>query len=307
MAPGKSFREVVLHSLKRAFPADIAGDLHDFSPADNAIRVSCIVNFYGRLDLLSGILHSLAHQDLPADQFEVVLVEDQGGTEAGRDFCMSFAEHLQIRYHPLDKNFGRMGYSRNFGLARARGQYVLFLDDDTVLLQQNFLSRLLGTFGDFPWVDALIPRGRASFALPEDHYDYHAPYFMTSRCMAYPRAVLEELGGFMENFVGQEDVEFVVRFHLASKKSLPTAAVEYFHPPLLAPNLKKAKAVGASFYKVKERYPFLLWMLLIVNCSRHVPLYLFPVRRYREMGRFGWGFLLGVWEACKGKKDFQYS
>lgn len=39
-----------------------------------------------------------------------------------------FAASLPIVYAPLDANFGRMGYSRNFGLARSRGEYVLILD-----------------------------------------------------------------------------------------------------------------------------------------------------------------------------------
>ena len=52
---------------------------------------------------------------------------------------VSFADRLNIIYRPLDKHFGKMGYSRNFGLAQARGCYVLFLDDDTVILQEDFL------------------------------------------------------------------------------------------------------------------------------------------------------------------------
>jgi glycosyltransferase involved in cell wall biosynthesis len=300
-------RELILKSHYRLFPFDLRGDCREFAPRDESIRVSCIINFYGRLDLLRGILYSLAAQDFPSESFEVILVEDQGGTEAGRVLCEAFADRLQVIYRPLDANFGKMGYSRNFGLAQARGELVLFLDDDTVLLQPNFHSRLVAFFQDHPDADAVVPRGYASFALIEGRYDYHDPFFMTSRCMAYRHAVLEELAGFMSHFVGQEDVEFVMRFTMAGKRAECYASLEYYHPPLLMPNLAKAKAVGASFCQLKGRYSLPVWLLSLANCSRHAPLALLPVRRCREAGRFGWGFLQGVWQCLTGKREFRYS
>jgi hypothetical protein len=209
-------------------------------------------------------------------------------------------------YRPLDTHFGKIGYSRNLSMSLARGELVLFLDDDTVLLQPDFLGRLVACFRDRPNVDALMPRGFASFALIEGHYDYHDPFFMTNRCMAYRRASLEQLAGFMAHFVGQEDVEFVMRFIMAGKKAEKCAALCYYHPPLLMPNINKAKAVGASFCQLKGRYPLPIWLLALANCSRHAPLLLFPSRRCREMGRFGWGVLLGLIAAIFRKRDFAY-
>jgi glycosyltransferase involved in cell wall biosynthesis len=289
------------------FPFDLKGDLKGLAPCSEQIKISCVINFYGRLDLLKGILYSLARQDFPREFFEVVLVEDQGGTDAGSEMCESFLDQFQIVYRALDKNFGKMGYSRNFGLAQTTGKIVLFLDDDTVLLQTDFLKKLADVFNKRPQVDAIIPHGFASFALVEDRYDFHDPYFMTSRCMAYRRIVLESLGGFMSHFVGQEDVEFVVRFTMAGKKAERCAALEYFHPPLLVPNSNKSKAVGASFCQLKGRYPLLLWLLTLVNCSRHALLIFLPARHQKEMGRFGWGVIKGIWECMLGKKDFKYS
>jgi len=272
----------------------------------DAIRISCIINFYGRLDLLAGILHSLSGQEYDRKRFEVVLVEDQGGSDGGRLLAEEFGHSMNILYQPLDANFGRMGYSRNFALKRSRGDIVLFLDDDTIILQNNFLSTLDTVFADNPQTDAVVPHGNAVFSMIKGRYAFHDPYFMTSRCTAYRRQVLAELGGFMDHFVGQEDVEFVVRFNVAGKRSLNVAALDYYHPPLLVPNLRKPKAVGNSFYRLLGRYPLLLWLLVLLNCSRHAPLYLLPVRKFREMGRFGIGFLLGVLVSPFNKKGFRY-
>jgi GT2 family glycosyltransferase len=258
------------------------------------------------MDLLSGILCSLAQQDFPRELFEVVLVEDRGGTPAGREMAQEFSRLLPVVYAPLDRDFGFMGYSRNFGLACSRGELLLFLDDDTVLLQRDFLSTLSAEFAARPEVDAVVPRGQASFALIDGRYDYHEPYFMTSRCTAYRRGVLADLGGFVDKFIGQEDVEFVIRFLLSGHRSLNCAGLEYFHPPLLVGNLRKPMAVGQSFFKLHRRYPLSLWLLVLLNCSRHAPLYLLPGRRNHEKGRFGVGFLAGVVASLFKKKGFQY-
>ena len=57
-------RRTILKSLYKMSPFDLRGDCV-VPPARDGIRISCIINFYGRLDLLSGILHSLAQQDYP--------------------------------------------------------------------------------------------------------------------------------------------------------------------------------------------------------------------------------------------------
>ena len=303
---GDILRKSLLKFLYKCFPFDLKGDCN-VPPSDEVIKISCLINFFGRLDLLSGILYSLAQQEFPKDAFEVILVEDRGGTDAGRELAEGFADRLQIRYYPLDKNFGLMGYSRNYALSLSKGDYILFLDDDTVIIQKDFLRVLLDKFTLTVEVDAIIPHGMASYILIDVKYGYHAPYFMTSRCTAYRRQVLTELGGFMNHFVGQEDVEFVVRFCMALKKNVKTPLLEYFHPPLLVPNFSKPKAVGFSFAGLRSRYPFVLWLLVIINCARYAPLYLLPVRRYREMGRFGLGFLAGVVISLFKKEGFQYT
>jgi len=299
-------RQQLLQWIYKQFPFDLKGDCV-IPPARDRIRISCIINFYGRLDLLAGILYSLEQQGYSRDLFEVVLVEDRNGTVAGRQMAKQFSDHLQIVYLPLDEHHGMMGYSRNFGLKHSRGDIVLFLDDDTVLIQNNFLEILDSTFTTHTNADAVVPHGYASYALIGGRYDYHDAYFMTSRCTAYRRNVLSALGGFISNFVGQEDVEFVIRFLIAGKQSLHAPLLSYFHPPLLVPNLRKPKAVGYSFSMLRSRYSSAMWLLVIFNCARHAPLYLLPLRRFREMGRFGIGFMAGVFVSLFKKEGFRYS
>jgi len=290
----------------KAFPFDLKGDCA-LSPATKGIKFSCLINFYGRLDLLSGILCSLAAQDFPRESFEVILVEDQGGTDAGKEMAEQFSEHLPIRYFALTEGCGKIGHGRNFSLTKSVGENIVFLDDDTVILENNFLEKTLGILEENPTCDAVIPTGNASWYLIEGRYGYHDKHFMTNRCMIFRRSVMKELGGLISDVIGQEDVEFFFRFTLAGKRACIANELHYYHPPLLVPNTNKAKAVGASFFQLKGRYSFPVWLLVLVNCSRHAPFLLLPPRHLKEMGRFGWGFMLGVWDCVLGKRDFRYS
>jgi glycosyltransferase involved in cell wall biosynthesis len=232
----------------------------------------------------------------------VVLVEDRGGTEEGRAVFREFEPALNSRYYALGENFGVMGYARNFGLNKSRGRYVLFLDDDTVIMDGGFLSKLVSDFEDGE-PDAVIPRGSASYCLLEGRYGFHDPYYPSNRCMAYSRETLRELGGFVDDIIGQEDVEFVVRLTAARKKVRRSETASYMHPPLILGSLNKAAAVGASFAKLRKRYPLPIWVMLLINGSRYIPKLVYPFStKCRMQGRFSLGFALGMLYAMTGKK-----
>lgn len=283
------------------FPFRLKGDaeIDDSLPGCD---ISCVINFYGRTELLRNILTCLAEQDFPKDNFEVLLVEDRGGTDEGRGVALEFEGRLNVRYFSLGDNFGVMGYGRNFGLSKTRGEYVLFLDDDTIILDREFLSTLRDEFVS-SGADAVIPRGSASYCLVRERYSFHDPYFPTNRCMAYTRETLGELGGFVSEIIGQEDVEFALRLTAAKKKIHRSNLITYMHPPLILNNTNKAAAVGASFAKLRNRYPFFVWLMLLLNGSRYLPKLLFPMStKYRMQGRFSLGFVLGIWYSVTGRK-----
>ncbi len=294
-------RSRLLIAAYRMFPFSLKGDacIETIQPD---CELSCIINFYGRIQLLEGILFSLADQDMPKERFEVILVEDRGGTDEGRKIAGKFGHLLNMRYFPLLENYGKMGFSRNYGLSKARGKYALFLDDDTVILQKHFLTSLLKEFAS-GHADAVVPQGSASYCLLRGRYGFHDPYFPTNRCMAYRMEVLRELGGFVSEIVGQEDVELVMRFIVSGRKFQASGSLCYFHPPLIVDNVSKSAAVGLSFARLRKRYPFIVWLLMLINGTRYLPLLIVPARmKWRMQGRFSLGFLLGVGYAVTGRK-----
>jgi hypothetical protein len=70
--------------------------------------------------------------------------------------------------------------------------------------------------------------------------------------------------------------------------------------------LPQTEAVGSSFYRLRQRYALFIWLLMLLNCSRHAPLYFLPGRKRREMGRFGIGFIGGIWDGMRRTEGHGY-
>ena len=282
-------RERILKCLLKKVPD---GDLWDWSP-NSVFKISCVFVFWKRIDLMKNILHCLASQNFCKESFEVILVEDKGGSEEGRRLKEDFNQ-LMISYFAPRNHCGRMGYMRNYGLSKAKGEVILFLDDDTVILDRSFFAKLDRLFNQDENLTAIIPKGCASYCVIKNRYAFHDPYFFTNRCMAYRRACLIALRGFDSGFIGQEDVELAIRFLSNGFKHIKAKELEYYHPPLVVHNLRKPMAVGLSF--VHSKYSVGVKFLLLMNGVRWLPRYFLPGSKNRYLGRFALGFALGFFK-----------
>ena len=92
------------------------------------MRYSIIVPVYNRPDEVDELLESLTKQTLK--DFEVVIVED-GSIKPCKDVCDKYASILDLHYYAKE-NSGP-GQSRNYGVERSNGDYVIILDSDVVL------------------------------------------------------------------------------------------------------------------------------------------------------------------------------
>ena len=91
------------------------------------MRYSIIVPVYNRPDEVDELLESLCSQTLK--DFEAVIVED-GSKITCKDVCDKYADILDLHYY-YKENSGP-GQSRNYGVERAQGEYVIILDSDAV-------------------------------------------------------------------------------------------------------------------------------------------------------------------------------
>ena len=91
------------------------------------MKYSVIVPVYNRPDEVDELLESLCSQTL--HNFEVVIVED-GSQIPCKDVCDKYAGILDLHYY-FKENSGP-GQSRNYGVERAQGEYVIIVDSDAV-------------------------------------------------------------------------------------------------------------------------------------------------------------------------------
>ena len=105
------------------------------------MKLSIIVPVYNVEAFLTKCVDSLLAQDLPADDYEIIIVDD-GSTDGSGALADALAtEHGNIRVIH-QRNRGLSG-ARNAGIPVASGTYVMFVDSDDFLCP-NVLGTLVG-------------------------------------------------------------------------------------------------------------------------------------------------------------------
>jgi len=192
-----------------------------------AIRVtalSVIVATYNRATQLRACLESLAHQTLPAREFEVVVVVD-GSTDATRDMLAGLTPPYRL-ISVAQPNRGQPT-AANEGIRAATGSYCLFLDDDVHaspellrahLETQRARAGVVG-IGAMPIVLAGTPdwfaRGYAA------HWNAHYARLDVGRPPSWndayggnlsaPRTDLLKISGFATDLAAGYDIELAYR------------------------------------------------------------------------------------------------
>ena len=191
------------------------------------MKYSIIVPVYNRPDEVDELLASLVGQT--EKDFEVVIVED-GSSKPCKEVCDRYADALDLHYYM--KPNGGPGQSRNYGVERAKGDYVLILDSD-VVLPPGYISSVSEELQREP-ADAFGGPDCAhpSFTDTQKAISYSMTSFFTTGGIRgskkkkldkfYPRSfnmgvrrdVYNKLGGFSKMRFG-EDIDFSIRIFKA--------------------------------------------------------------------------------------------
>ncbi|MEJ7778194.1 MAG: glycosyltransferase [Daejeonella sp.] len=200
---------------------------------------SIIIPLYNRPQEINELLHTLTLQTYL--QFEVLVIEDGSGILA-KDIVDGYADRLDISYY-FKENEGQ-GFTRNYGFARAKGDYFVVFDSDC-LVPPDYLEIVN---------DYLLEHQFDAYGGPDGSHRSFTPvqkaisYSMTSPFttggirgnkkhigrfhprsfnMGISREVWEKTGGFVLTRLG-EDIEFSIRIHsLGFKTGLIPGALVY--------------------------------------------------------------------------------
>lgn len=104
------------------------------SNMDFDYKVSVIIPIYNTENYLRECLDSLVLQTIDMNEVEVLLIDD-GSKDSSLLICREYAtEYPYFKVFPQE-NAG-VSAARNFGISRARGKYIMYLDADDKLTDQ---------------------------------------------------------------------------------------------------------------------------------------------------------------------------
>ena len=95
--------------------------------------ISIIVPVYNSEEYLERTFDTVINQDF--DDYELILVND-GSTDNSPIICQRYAEKYN-RVHYYTKENGGLCSARNYGLTKASGQYIMFMDNDDEYCQET--------------------------------------------------------------------------------------------------------------------------------------------------------------------------
>jgi GT2 family glycosyltransferase len=210
--------------------------------------ISVVIPTYERPVQLTHCLDSLINSDYPREKFEVIVVDD-GSRMPIQPSLEDYRS--QINLTVLRQENAGPASARNRGAAYAKGEFLVFIDDDCTLAP-DYLTKLANHLAKQP--DSMIG-GRTVNTLLGNPYatasqlliDYlYADYidepqritFFTSNNMALPRERFHAIGRFDVSFplAAGEDRELCGRWrvHQLSMHYAPDAVVYHAHRLTLA-------------------------------------------------------------------------
>jgi len=215
-----------------------------------SIRVSVVIPTYKRPHLLYNCLKALAHQDFPAEAFEVIVVDDgpcpitkfvveafseqarRLETEPAQRSGTEAASYPDFFYTPATQTQGPAA-ARNIGWRMARGAIIAFTDDDC-LPEFDWLKEGVAALKED--MDGIS--GQIIVPISEYPTDYEKNVagltraeFVTANCF-YRRTALKACGGFDERFTiaWREDADLFFHMLQCSCKLGYAPAAKVIHP-----------------------------------------------------------------------------
>lgn len=267
------------------------------------LQFSIIVPVYNRPDEVDELLDSLTRQTIK--QFEVIIVED-GSSLPCESVVEKYSSVMNIHYY-VKPNSGP-GQTRNYGVERSNGNYLLILDSD-VILPKNYLAEIKAEL-EKEDADAFggPDRAHSSFSDMQKAINYAMTSFFTTGGIRggkvkmdkfYPRSfnmgikkdVYDALGGFSKMRFG-EDIDFSIRIFDAGYRCrlFPEAWVWHKRRTDLKKFFKQVHNSGIARINLYKKYPKSLKLVhLLPACFTLGTLFLLLFSIF-----YRWSFLLIV-------------
>jgi GT2 family glycosyltransferase len=225
--------------------------VNPISPADRTVSV--VVPTFRRPSILAVTLRALLAADYPHHLLEILVVDD-GGDGSAADTVKGLQDMASELSYSSQATLGAAA-ARNLGARKARGQVLLFIDDDIVVragsirrfvqvlegfapcavnARWEFEPSLLASLNATPFgryrieVERWVKTGLGTRRLTGDYLETEG---VTACNLAIRRNDFWRIGGFDETFphAGAEDQEFSLRAREAGLRLILDDAHEVWH------------------------------------------------------------------------------
>jgi glycosyltransferase involved in cell wall biosynthesis len=228
------------------------------------VEISMVLCTYNRAASLAHVLTSLQEMTVPADLSWELMVVDNNSCDATKDVVERFRATSGIPIRYVFEPQPGLSHARNTGISQARGNIILFTDDD-VTVDKHWVTRIRAAFREH---DCMAVGGRIHAVWPgpkpswfQERGPYASPPAITffdlgdAVCvpeqppvganMAFRRQAFEKYGTFRVDLgrvtnmlMGGEDFEFFDRLRNGGERVLyiPDAIV---HHPVTQERLEK--------------------------------------------------------------------
>jgi len=191
-----------------------------------ALKLSVVMSTYNRRDaLLSQTLPAIFNQDLPADEYEVIVIVDGSSDGTG-------AALRELRppcaFRIIEQPNRGLSASRNTGIAAAQSNLIIFIDDDIICSPDVFRRHVEAHTGSEHVVvhgALFLAPGASASILTNANKDWYHRYnsSLVSRGAAWPdgtylisnssipRSTLLACGGLDETLLAKDDFELGLR------------------------------------------------------------------------------------------------
>lgn len=176
------------------------------------IKLSIVIPTFNRAAYLADCIDSLNNQTLGKDNFEVIVVDDGSKDNTAETMTDLIQNHSWVKYFPK-KNQGPAS-ARNFGIKKAEGEWIAFLDDDC-LASDNWIESVMPLLSD-PGLGIVegrtVPESTDIGILERTIMVDEGGDYLTCNIF-YRKDLLIQVGGFDENFAHayREDIDLAWR------------------------------------------------------------------------------------------------
>ena len=105
------------------------------------MKFSIIVAAYNVADYIEECVESLANQNFPNDEYEVLIVDDGSTDGRTRVLCDQLTSEFEV-VRTIHQENGGLSSARNTGIKYSKGDYLLFVDGDDFWNNPEFLNKL---------------------------------------------------------------------------------------------------------------------------------------------------------------------